>query len=112
MTLDRVAIDFPELTIIGIHVGYPWTEEMIAVTWKHRNVFLGTDAHAPRYWDPSLVKFINGRGQDKVLFGTDWPVIDFERAVREIEALELKEEAHRKLLFDNAVRVYGLEEWA
>jgi len=111
MTLDRVATDFPELKIIGIHIGYPWTEEMIAVAWKHPNVYIGTDAHAPRYWDPSLVRFINGRGQDKVLFGTDWPVIEFARAIREIEALELKEAAKRKLLYENAVRVFNLEDW-
>ena len=111
MALDRVAIDFPELKIIGIHTGYPWVEEMIAVAWKHPNVYIGTDAHAPRYWDPSLVRFINGRGQDKVIFGTDWPVIDFQRAVTEIETLGLKETANRKLLFENAVRVFRLESW-
>ncbi len=111
LTLDRVAVDFPELKLIGIHLGYPWTEEMIAVTWKHPNVFIGTDAHAPQYWDSSLIRFINGRGQDKVLFGTDWPVIDFERAVKEIEALGLKESAKKKLLFENAVRVFSLEGW-
>jgi uncharacterized protein len=111
MALDRVAIDFPELTLVGIHVGYPWTEEMCAVAWKHKNVYVGTDAHAPRYWDASLIKFINGRGQDKVMFGTDWPVIPFERAMKELHALELKEHAKRKLLFDNAVRVYRLEQW-
>lgn len=111
LTLDRVAIDFPELTIVGIHIGYPWTEEMIAVAWKHPNVYIGTDAHAPRYWDPSLIRFINGRGQDKVLFGTDWPVIDFERAIKEINELELKESVKQKLLYENAVRVYRLEQW-
>ncbi|MCS6805841.1 MAG: amidohydrolase family protein [Acidobacteriota bacterium] len=111
ITLDRVAIDFPELTIIGIHIGYPWTEEMIAVAWKHPNVYIGTDAHAPRYWDPSLIRFINGRGQDKVLFGTDWPVIEFERAIKEINELELKESVKQKLLYENAVRVYRLEQW-
>ncbi len=111
VALDRVAIDFPELKVIGIHIGYPWTEEMISVAWKHENVFIGSDAHSPKYWDPSFVRFINGRGQDKVLFGTDWPVVDFERAMKEIDALELKEGPKRKLLFDNAVRVYGLESW-
>jgi predicted TIM-barrel fold metal-dependent hydrolase len=111
MTLDRIAIDFPELTIVGIHIGYPWTEEMIAVAWKHPNVFIGSDAHAPRYWDPSFVRFINTRGQDKVLFGTDWPVVDFARARAEIEQLDLREGPKRKLLFDNAVRVYRLEAW-
>ncbi len=111
ITLDRVAIDFPELKIVAIHIGYPWVEEMISVCWKHKNVFIGSDAHSPKYWDPSFVRFINTRGQDKVLFGTDWPVVDFERAVQEVGALELRETARRKLLFDNAVRVYGLESW-
>jgi predicted TIM-barrel fold metal-dependent hydrolase len=112
MRLDRVALDFPELTIVGIHIGYPWVEEMISVATKHNNVFVGCDAHAPRYWDASFVRFVDSsRGRDKVLFGTDWPVIDFERAVREIAELDLKEETRRKLLFDNAVRVYRLEEW-
>ncbi len=112
MLLDRVAIDFPELTIIGIHIGYPWVEEMISVAWKHPNVFVGCDAHSPRYWDPSFVRFIDSRrGREKVLFGTDWPVIDFRRAMEEIDALGLKEETLKKLCWENAARVYGLEEW-
>jgi predicted TIM-barrel fold metal-dependent hydrolase len=112
MLLDRVAIDFPELTIIGIHIGYPWVEEMISVTWKHPNVYVGCDAHAPKYWDPSFVRFIGSRrGQDKVLFGTDWPVIDFERAVREIHELSFKDEVLEKLFWSNAVRVFRLEDW-
>ena len=112
ITLDRVAIDFPELKIIGIHIGHPWTEEMISMAWKHPNVFIGTDAHLPKYWDQTLIKFINSRGQDKVMFGTDWPVLDFERAMQELDKLELRETAKRKLLVENAVRVYKLEEWA
>jgi len=112
ITLDRVAIDFPELTIVAIHIGYPWVEEMIAVAWKHENVFIGSDAHSPRYWEPSFVRFINSRGQDKVLFGTDWPVVDFERTMQEIDQLELKEGPKRKLLYENAVRVFKLEQWA
>ena len=112
MTLDRVAIDFPELTIIGIHIGYPWVEEMIAVAWKHPNVYIGCDAHAPSYWDPSFVRFINSRrGRDKVLFGTDWPVVDFSRAMTEIDALNLKPESKQQLLWDNAIKAYGLEDW-
>ncbi len=111
MALDRVAIDFPELTIVAIHIGYPWVEEMISVAWKHANVFIGSDAHSPRYWDRSFVRFINTRGQDKVLFGTDWPVVDFERTMQEIDALDLKEGPKRKLLHENAVRVFRLEHW-
>lgn len=108
--LDRVAIDFPELKLIGIHVGVPWTDEMIAMAWKHENVFIGGDAYAPKYWPPQFVHYLNSYGQDKCLFGTDWPVIDPERAVAEIEAMDLRPEARAKLMRDNARRVFRLPE--
>jgi predicted TIM-barrel fold metal-dependent hydrolase len=108
IALDAVACDFPELRIIGIHIGIPWTGEMIAMAWKHRNVFIGSDAHAPKYWPQEFIHFINSYGQDKVIFGTDYPVLEFGRARREIEALGLRPGPLRKLLRDNALRVYRL----
>jgi len=93
---------------IGIHVGIPWVEEMIAMAWKHPNVYIGCDAHSPRYWPQSFVHFINSYGQDKVLFGTDYPVLDFERTRREIESLGLKDSVLVKLLRENARRLYRL----
>lgn len=110
ITLDQIAIDFPELVLIGIHLGYPWTEEMISVAWKHENVYIGSDAYAPRHWPESFVHFINTWGKDKVLFGTDWPVIDPERAITEIEALELRPESKQKFLRDTALRLFRLPE--
>lgn len=110
--LDQVAIDFPELKLIGIHIGIPWTDEMISMAWKHENVFIGTDAYAPKHWPASFVHYMNTYGRDKVLFGTDWPVIDPERAVREIDALELREESHAKVMRENALRVFDLPESA
>lgn len=106
--LDQVAIDFPELRLIGIHIGVPWTDEMLAMCWKHENVHTAGDAYAPRYWPPQFVHYLNSYGKEKVLFGTDWPVIDPERAVREVDALELKPECRRFLLRDNALRVFRL----
>jgi predicted TIM-barrel fold metal-dependent hydrolase len=106
--LDRVAIDFPELKIIGIHIGIPWTDEMIAMAWKHRNVFIGVDAYAPRYWPPNLVHYLNTYGKHKVLFGTDFPVIDPERAMQEISALNIRAEAYPLLMSENARRIYKL----
>ena len=110
ITLDQIAIDFPELVLIGIHLGYPWTEEMISVAWKHENVHIGSDAYAPRHWPESFVHFINTWGKDKVLFGTDWPVIDPERAVKEIDTLELRPESKQKFLRDTALRLFRLPE--
>ena len=108
ITLDNVACDFPELKLVGIHVGIPWTDEMIAMAWKHPNVYIGCDAHSPRYWPASFVQYINSYGQNKVLFGTDYPVLDFERTRAEIEALGLKPEVLVKLLRDNARALYKL----
>ena len=108
ISLDNVACDFPELKLVGIHVGIPWTDEMIAMAWKHPNVYIGCDAHSPRYWPAAFVQYINSYGQNKVLFGTDYPVLDFERTRAEIEALGLKPEVLVKLLRDNARALYKL----
>lgn len=110
IALDRIAIDFPELTIIGIHLGYPWTEEMISVANKHRNVYMCGDAYAPKYWGPSATHFANTFGQDKFLFGTDWWVIDPERAMEEVHELGFRPEPKRKILRDNAMRIFNLKD--
>jgi uncharacterized protein len=110
ITLDTVACDFPELKIVGIHVGIPWTDEMIAMAWKHANVYIGSDAHSPKYWPASFVHFIKSFGKDKVLFGTDFPVLDFERTMKEIDALGFSDEVRAKFLRDNAIKLYKLEQ--
>ena len=110
VTLDGVCCDFPELKMVGIHVGIPWADEAVAMAWKHRNCYLGSDAHSPRYWPQSFVNFINSYGQDKVIFGTDFPVLGFERTRAELEALNLRPGPLRKLLRDNVIRLYKLEQ--
>jgi hypothetical protein len=106
--LDQVAIDFPELRLIGIHIGVPWTDEMISMCWKHENVYTAGDAYAPRHWPPAFVHYANSYGREKVLFGTDWPVIDPERAVREIDELGMRPESKRLMMRENALRVFKL----
>jgi predicted TIM-barrel fold metal-dependent hydrolase len=104
--LDQVAIDFPELVLIGIHIGIPWTDEMISMCWKHENVYTCGDAYAPKHWPRQFVRYADSYGSKKVLFGTDWPVIDPERAVTEVAALGLRAEAHATLMRDNALRIF------
>ena len=65
--------------------------------------------HSPKYWPESFVHYINSYGQDKVIFGTDFPVLDFERTRAEIEALELRPGPKRKFLRDNIIRIYKLD---
>ena len=107
--LDQVAIDFPNLVVIGIHIGVPWTDEMIAMAWKHENVYIGIDAYAPKHLPASLKHYMNSYGSHKVMFGTDWPVIDPERAVSEIHEHALRPESLEKIMRGNAVKVFRLE---
>lgn len=77
------------------------------MAWKHENIFLAGDAYAPRYWPESFVHYAKTYGNEKVMFGTDWPVVDPERAVREIDSLEFGETARKRLMRDNALRVFS-----
>ena len=60
--IDRVALDFPELAIVCGHIGYPWTEEMVAVARKHENVFIDTSAYTAKRYPPELVRYMTSRG--------------------------------------------------
>lgn len=107
--LDQVAIDFPELKLIGIHIGIPWTEEMISMCWKHENVYTAGDAYAPKYWPEAFIHYANSYGKHKVMFGTDWPVIDPIRAVDEFNNLNFKDSSKKLVLRENAMRVFNLD---
>lgn len=107
--LDNVALDFPELKLIGAHTGWPWTEEMISLAWKHENVYLGIDAHHPRYLEPTLLTFMKSRGQNKVVYGTNYPAVMHKDSVACIRnELGLSEKTAEKILHGNAARIYSL----
>jgi uncharacterized protein len=107
--IDQVAIDFPELTIVCGHVGYPWTEEMVAVCRKHENVYVDTSAYTSERLPAELVTYMKSRsGRRKVLFGTNYPMIPPAKALEGLDALGLDDEALGLYLADNARRVFGL----
>lgn len=106
LLLDDVAIYFPELKLVGAHQAWPWIDTMIAMAWKHPNVYVAMSGHAPKYWDPKMVHFLNSRGQGKVMWGTDYPLIQHDESLSQIEALDLKPEAKEKLLRDTALKVF------
>ena len=106
--IDRIAVDFPDLRIIGIHIGYPWEREMISVAWKHPNVFIGADCLHPRDWSSELVDYIKGAGREKVMWGTNKPVFEFEDSLAGVDDLGLDDEAKQNLLYENVKRVYRL----
>jgi hypothetical protein len=106
--LDQVALDFPELTLVGGHIGYPWTEEAIAVATKHENVFIDTSAYTARRYPDALLDFMRSHGRRKVLFGTNYPMIMPAKALEGSDALGLDEEAKALFLAGNAQRVFKL----
>ncbi|HXG68039.1 MAG TPA: amidohydrolase family protein [Blastocatellia bacterium] len=106
--LDEVALIFPELKIVGGHIGYPWTDEMIGVAWKHENVFIDTSAYLPRYYPPQLLHYMKTYGKDKVLFGTNFPQLPFEKCMKQVRALDLPDDIRARFLRENARRVFNL----
>jgi len=109
LLLDDVALYFPELRIVASHTGWPWVQELVAMAWKHPNLYIGAGAHAPRYWDPALVQFLDSRrGRGKVLWGTDFPVVKHKDSLEQVEALNLKPESKHALLHEAASKVFKL----
>lgn len=106
--LDQVALDFPELTIVAGHIGYPWTDEAIAVATKHENVYIDTSAYTVERYPRELVGYLKAHGRKKVLFGTNYPMIMPHKALAALENLGLDEETQALFLEGNAKRVYKL----
>lgn len=107
--IDQIALDFPELTIVCGHIGYPWTEEMIAVARKHENVYIDTSAYTPDRFPPELVRYMSSRsGRRKVLFGTNYPMIFHPQALDGLDRLGLDQEAISLYLGGNAQRLLGI----
>lgn len=107
--IDQVAIDFPELQIVCGHIGYPWTEEMIAVARKHEHVYIDTSAYTSKRIPPELVAYMKtGSGRHKVLFGSNYPMIFHDHALADLATLELEPEVAELYLHTNAEHVFGL----
>ena len=104
--LDDVAADFPKLRIIGAHPSWPWQEEMLAVARHKSNVYIDLSGWAPKYFPESLVQYANTLLQDKVMFGSDFPLMNPERWLKEFADLPIRDEVRKKILHDNAVRLF------
>jgi len=100
--IDDIAIDFPSLKIIIAHFGWPWMEETLAIVQRNTNVYFDISGWAPRYLPKLLIEFMNGPLGEKALFGTDFPLMSWERAVSEFKDLPLKESTKEKVLGGNA----------
>jgi uncharacterized protein len=106
--LDTVALEFPELVIVGGHIGYPWTVEMISLATKYPNVYIDTSAYKASRYPRDLVDYLRGHGRRKVLFGSNHPAWPAGDCLRDLASLELDDETTRLFLHGNAERVFGL----
>ena len=106
--LDRVALDFPDLTIVAGHIGYPWTSEMISLATKYENVYIDTSAYKASRYPPDLVEYLRTHGRYKVLFGSNHPAWPATECLRDLGQLNLDAKTTEAFLRGNAKRVFGL----
>jgi uncharacterized protein len=108
MAVDDVAAEFPGMDIILAHPSFPWQEEALSVAMHKAQVYIDLSGWSPKLFPPVLVQYANNVLQDKVLFGSDYPVITPDRWLRDLESTALKPELRPKLLKENAARLLGL----
>jgi len=106
--LDDVAVDFPGMPIILAHPSFPWQEEALAVALHKPQVYIDLSGWSPKYFPPLLVQYANTLLKDKVLFGTDFPLLTPDRWLADFAKLPVKDEVRPKILKENAARLLGL----
>ena len=107
--LEDVLLDFPELVVVGGHVGYPWIDELVTLTVKFPNFYVDTSAYALHRLPAAFVDYLRGVGRGRVLFGTNWPMLSPSRCLAGLPNLELDDGTRDAFLFGTARRLFGLE---
>ena len=107
-SIDALAADFPDLTIIMSHPGYPWIDETTAVALHKGNVFWEMSGWSPKYLPDSLKKDIRSRLKDKVMFGSDYPSIPYKRILSEWDHMGYSDDMLEKFFHRNAESILGL----
>jgi predicted TIM-barrel fold metal-dependent hydrolase len=113
--LDYVAVDFPDLKIVGSTPGFPWVAELMAVAWRHPNVYISTSTVRPKYLGKpnsgyeTLMQLGGSVLADKIMFASGWPMLSMKQGIGEVRNLPLREEVTEKWLYHNAARLFGLK---
>lgn len=110
--LDEVLLDFPELVVVGGHVGFPWTNEAISLATKYPNFYLDTSAYKAKRYPRELADYLRGHGARKVLFGSNYPMITPAECLEGVRDLGLGDEALAAFLGGNARKVFRLDDAA
>src|ERR1700728_1840702 len=108
MDIDDVAVDFPDMPIIMAHPSFPWQDEAISVCLHKPKVYIDLSGWSPKYFSTTLVQYANTLLREKLLFGSDYPLITPDRWLRDFAALPIRDEVRPLILKDNAVRLLQL----
>ncbi len=108
MSVDDVAADFPELDIILAHPSFPWQDEALAIAVHKPNVYIDLSGWSPKYFPQNLIQYTNTLLRDKMLFGSDYPLITPDRWLADFEKLPIRDEVRPLVLKENAARLLGL----
>ncbi len=106
--LEDVLLDFPELVVVGGHVGFPWIDEVASLMHKFPNFYVDTSAYVLHRLAPDLVRLMKGEGEKRILFGTNWPMLSPARCLKGLPELGLSSDAESLFLTGNAKRVFKL----
>jgi predicted TIM-barrel fold metal-dependent hydrolase len=107
--IDDVAVDFPDIPIIMAHPSFPWQEEAISVCLHKPQVYIDLSGWSPKYISPTLIQYANTLLKNKVLFGSDYPLLTPERWLADFEKTAFRDEVRPLILKENAIRLFGLK---
>ena len=108
MLLEDVAIDFPDMQIVIAHPSWPWQDEALSLAMHKPNIWIDLSGWSPKYFPPQLVQYANTLLRDRMLFGSDFPLIQPDRWLKDFAEAGFKPDVHPLILKDNAVRLLGL----
>jgi uncharacterized protein len=106
--VDDVAVDFPELKIVLAHPSFPWQDEAISVALHKQQVYIDLSGWSPKYFPEQLVRYANTLLRERVLFGSDYPLITPDRWLADFEQAPFRDEVRPLILKQNAARLLGL----
>ncbi len=108
MHLDDVAIHFSDSPIVIAHPSWPWQDEALSVAMHKPNVYIDLSGWSPKYFPPQLVQYANTLLKERILFGTDFPLITPDRWMKDFGDAGFRDEVKPLIFKENAIRMLGL----
>jgi hypothetical protein len=109
MLIDDVAADFPDMKVILAHPSWPWVDESLSMALHKDNVFIDLSGWSPKYFQPQIIQHANGLLKNKMMFGSDFPLIRPDKWLEAAQQAGFKPEVLPGIMKDNAARLLGLK---